>query len=133
MATQTIEKVETTRAEPEPTRGGQTFVPNVDIVEFEDKYVLLADVPGAKAETIDINYERGLLTLHAKVEPRERLTMSNWTMREYGVGDFHRSFQIGEGIDASRIQAEVAGGVLTLHLPKSEAAKVRKIAVKAMN
>lgn len=132
MATQTIEKVETMRTEPEPTRSGLTFVPSVDIVEYDDKYLLLADVPGAKAESIDINYERGLLTLHAKVEPRERLTLSSWVVREYGVGDFHRSFQIGEGIDAGRIQAEVAGGVLTLHLPKSEAAKVRKIGVKAL-
>lgn len=131
MATQSVEKVETTRSEPERTRGGLTFAPHVDIREFDDRYMLQADVPGARAETIDINYERGVLTLHARVEQRQTTDATRWLLREYGVGDFHRTFQIGEGIDAAKIQAEVANGVLTLTLPKSDSAKVRKIGVKA--
>ena len=55
----------------------------------------------------------------------------DYLLREYGVGDFYRAFQVSEVIDPSRIQAEYSGGVLTLHLPKSEAAKPRKIAVQA--
>lgn len=133
MTCQTTEKLETTRSEPEHTRSGQSFVPNVDIIEHDDKFLLVADVPGAKADGIDINYERGLLTVHARIEPRSVNGPARWLTREFGVGDFRRSFRIGEGIDASRIQAEVANGVLTLHLPKSEAAKVQKIEVKAAN
>lgn len=129
----TIEKVQTTTLEPERTRGGQCYAPNVDIIENGDKYMVLADVPGATAESIDISYERGQLTIHARVEPRQPAERTAYLLREYGVGDFYRSFQIGEGIDASRIQAEVANGVLTLHLPKSEAARMRKIEVKAHN
>lgn len=131
MATQTIEKVETTRTEPESTRGGPTYVPPVDIIEREDRYVLMADVPGARAESIDINYERGILTLHARIDPRQPEGTTRWMLREYGVGDFHRTFQIGEGIDAGRIQAQVSNGVLTLDLPKAEAARMRKISVKS--
>ena len=52
-------------------------------------------------------------------------------LREYGVGDYYRSFQISEAIDAGKISAEYADGVLTLHLPKTEAVKPRKIAVSA--
>lgn len=127
---ETIEKVETTRLEPERTRGGQCFVPSVDIIENGQKYLVLADVPGATAESIDVNYERGLLTIHARVEPRQPAERVGHLLREYGVGDFYRSFEIGEGIDASGIQAEVANGVLTLHLPKAESAKLRRISVK---
>jgi HSP20 family protein len=51
-------------------------------------------------------------------------------LREYGVGDFQRNFEVGEQIDAERISAEYSDGVLTLHLPKVVAARPRKIAVK---
>jgi HSP20 family protein len=115
----------------EQTRAAARYVPNVDILETPEKYVLRADVPGARAESVSVNFERGTLTIHAPVEPRKR-DGSRLLLREYGVGDFHRAFQIGEGIDASGIQAECSNGVLTLHLPKSAAAKVRKIEVKSM-
>ncbi|MCL4195272.1 MAG: Hsp20/alpha crystallin family protein, partial [Thermoguttaceae bacterium] len=49
---------------------------------------------------------------------------------EYGIGDYYRVFNIGEDIDNERISAELSHGVLTIHLPKTEAVKPRKIAVK---
>jgi HSP20 family molecular chaperone IbpA len=52
--------------------------------------------------------------------------------QEYGVGDFQRTFTIGESIDPQAISAEVHNGVLVVHLPKSEAAKPKRIAVKAV-
>jgi HSP20 family protein len=117
---------------PERTHAGQTYVPAVDIFELPDKLMLQADVPGATVNDIEIHYERGLLTIHAHVQPRNEQP-GNCLLREYGVGDFHRSFQIGEGIDSNGIEAEMSNGVLTLHLPKAEAARTRKIAVKGAN
>ncbi len=118
-----------TTGQPELTRGGQTYVPAVDIIEKGDELLLMADVPGARAEGIDIQYERGLLTIQARVNARQPEGTS-YTLREYGVGDFVRTFHVGETIDTTRIQAQLSQGVLTLHLPKAEAAKTRKIAVK---
>lgn len=115
---------------PEATRGGPTYVPAVDILERDDELMLLADVPGATPDGIDINYERGQLTIGARVEPRQP-GQTRFLLNEYGVGDFTRTFRIGEGIDASGIQAELSGGVLTVHLPKAQEARTRKIAVKA--
>jgi HSP20 family protein len=115
----------------EQTRSGARYVPNVDILETPEKYVMRADIPGARAESVAVDYERGTLTIHAPVEPRKH-DGGRLLLREYGVGDFHRAFQIGEGIDPTGIQAEYNNGVLTLHLPKSAAAKVRKIEVKSM-
>lgn len=126
----TIEKVQTTTLAPERTRGGRCYLPTVDILENGEKYLVIADVPGATADSIDVSYERGLLTIHARVAERKPAEHATCLLREYGVGDFYRSFQIGEGIDANRIQADVADGVLTLHLPKSEAARTRKITVR---
>jgi HSP20 family molecular chaperone IbpA len=51
-------------------------------------------------------------------------------LREYEVGDFYRAFNIHESIDGSRIEAEFKNGVLTVHLPKVEAARPRQINVR---
>ena len=131
MNATTLEKRPQTAADqPELTRGGRMYAPTVDILETPDELLLLADVPGARSEDIEINYERGQLTLMARVEPRQD-ERTNYLLREYGVGHYARTFQIGAGIDPSRIQAEVCGGVLRLHLPKAEAARSRKIRVQS--
>ena len=116
--------------QPEQVRSGRIYTPVVDIIEHDDELLLLADVPGAQADGIDIHYERGELALTARVAPRQG-SETAYLLNEYGVGDFVRRFQVGDGIDPSRIQAEVKSGVLTLHLPKAASARTRKIAVKA--
>jgi HSP20 family protein len=131
-AESTLERNET-QAQPakaEPTRTGQVYRPNVDIVDTQDELLILADMPGVTADRIDIDFEDGTLTIHGQVAARQEAE-TDYLLREYGVGDFYRAFQVSEAIDPSRIQAEYSGGVLTLHLPKSEAAKPRKIAVQA--
>jgi len=128
----TIEKrQDPTASTVERIRAGQAFVPVVDIIEKRDELLLVADVPGARAEDIDINYEKGALSIHAKIEPRQNPESTACLLNEYGVGDFYRTFQIGEGIDQSKIEAEVKNGVLKLRLPKAEALKPRKIKVAA--
>lgn len=117
-----------TRAE--QTRNGQVYHPNVDILELPEELLVIADVPGARRDGIDVRFENGTLTIHARIEPRQN-DETAYLVREYGVGDFHRSFEVSEWIDAQRISAEIANGVLTLHLPKSEEARPRKIPVRA--
>ncbi len=114
----------------ERTRCGQCYRPNVDILEQGDELLVLADVPGARADSIDVNFEDGTLEIHALVEPRQN-DDQDYLLREYGVGDYYRTFHVSEAIDAGKISANYADGVLTLHLPKAEAAKPRKIAVGA--
>jgi HSP20 family protein len=114
---------------PERIRSGRTYLPAVDIIEKRDELLLLADVPGARAEDIDVRYERGELTLTARVNERQA-GRNDWLHCEYGVGDFVRTFQVGEGIDANGIAAEVTSGVLTLHLPKAASARTRRITVR---
>ncbi len=114
---------------PEHTRGGVYYRPNVDIYELPDQLVVSADMPGAKSDQIDIQFEDGSLSIHARVPERQE-TQGPYLRKEYGVGDYYRTFRVSEHIDASRISAEYSSGVLTLHLPKIEAVKPRKIQVQ---
>ncbi len=84
----------------------------------------------AKSDQIDINFEKGTLTLHAPVPARQSEDQL-YLVHEYGVGDYYRTFNVSESIDAGRISAEYGDGVLTLHLPKAESIKPRKISVNA--
>lgn len=125
-----IEKRETQTMQTEHVRSGQTFVPNVDILEQDNELLLLADMPGVQPSDVDIHCERGMLMIRGKAAPRQDVETTEYLLREYGVGDFRRRFEVGEGIDASAIEAELQGGVLTVHLPKAERLLPRKIAVK---
>jgi HSP20 family molecular chaperone IbpA len=113
----------------EHTRTGPVYRPNVDILELPNELLVHADVPGLSGEDIDINFEDGALTLHGRVNSRQS-DGTEFLSREYGVGDFYRTFRVSEEIDPAKITAECRDGVLTLHLPKSEAAKPRKIQVQ---
>jgi HSP20 family protein len=113
----------------EPTRGQVTFSPRIDIHETDEQLILYAELPGVTTDDLDIQFENRELRIHGRVQPRQ--TDAEYIYREYGVGDFFRTFAIGETIDPERISAELKNGVLTLHLPKKEAAKPRRIQVKA--
>jgi len=130
MTNNALQKKEqrTDLAHPEATRGVY-FTPRVDILESGDELLLYADLPGVKPEDADVQFENGELTIHGKCQPRQDDT--NFLFYEYGVGDFHRTFSIAEGIDASKITAELKNGVLTVHLPKAESVKPKKIAIKS--
>lgn len=112
----------------EPTRESPVFTPRFDILENENELTLYGDLPGVKIDQIDIRYESEQLVVHGRVV--DRGAGLTFLRQEYGVGDFHRVFTIGEAIDAEKISAELHDGVLAIHLPKTEAVKPRRIEVK---
>jgi HSP20 family protein len=116
--------------EPQPTRGGYYFSPRVDIFETDKELTLLAELPGVRSEDVELNYEKGELRLHGRVRP-EQHDKKKVLAREYEEGDFYRAFNISESINAAGISAECKNGLLTVHLPKVEAARPRQISVKA--
>jgi HSP20 family protein len=116
---------------PETTRGGLYFTPRVDIFETDKGLTLFADLPGVRPEDVDLHYENGELVLRGKTQPRRG--NQRMLLEEYEEGDFYRVFTIHESIDAQKITAECKGGVLTVHLPKVEAAQPRRINVNAKN
>lgn len=113
----------------ERTRNDATYAPRFDIVETANEMVLCGDLPGVAPDDLDVRFENEHLIVHGKVTPRQEGRQHIYG--EYGIGDFYREFRISEAVDAGKISAELKHGVLTLHLPKAESIKPKRIEVKA--
>ncbi|MCK4508030.1 MAG: Hsp20/alpha crystallin family protein [Desulfuromonadales bacterium] len=102
--------------------------PAVDIFETDEGITLLADLPGVSKEDLHVDIEQGLLTVQAK---GKSYLSAEPIQREFLPGNFYRQFQLADIFDAEKISAEMKNGVLTLLVPKSEAAKPRHIEITA--
>jgi len=120
------ERAEVERAE--RTRSGKTFIPATDIIETEDKILLIADMPGVDEKSISVTLENNVLTIERQKKHNQPENMS-LAYSEYETGDYYRSFTLGDAIDRAKIEAKYKDGVLRLSLPKAEEAKSRKIEV----
>jgi HSP20 family protein len=108
---------------------GATAVPRVDVLETEDELLILADLPGVRPEDVDVRFEDGELLLHGRRQPGH--ADKRRVLWEYEAPGYARSFRVTEKVDASRIHADLKNGVLTVHLPKVEAARPRRITVRS--
>ncbi len=105
----------------------ESIAPVVDVYENVDELLLLVDVPGAANDGIDVQLDKGQLTILAK---RREDAPGSLLTGEYRSCDYLRVFSVPQGIDPSKIDAQLSGGVLRLRLPKSESVKPRRIEVK---
>jgi HSP20 family molecular chaperone IbpA len=128
-ALQVKEKAEVT-APAEQTRPGLVFTPAVDIFETEKEITLLADMPGVKAEELNIDLHENVLTLAGDVSAPEGADEVD-VLREYNTGKYYRQFTLSQVIDQQKIKAEMKDGVLRLGLPKVKSAMPRKIEVSS--
>jgi len=122
-------KQENTVQVPERIEQQTYYTPLVDITENDDAFLFQADLPGVSAGDVDVSYDNGVLTIAAKVQPRQPAG-HRYVWREYGVGHFYRQFTLNTPINADAIRAELKAGVLELYVPKAESAKSRKIPIK---
>ena len=114
----------------EQTMPGPLFTPSVDIFETETSLTVLADLPGVKADDLDIDLHEDTLTIIGHVT-KDKTEGETALLMEYETGRYVRKFTLSEMIDQTKIKAELADGVLRLNLPKVEKAKPRKITVTA--
>lgn len=126
--TQALQAREKQEVQGESTRPGPVFRPDIDVLERPDGYVIFADLPGVDEKSVDVRFDRGTLTLDARLAT---LPEPGWhrVHTEYRIGTFHREFRVSEDIDASGVSAKMHNGVLELHLPKSAAHRPRTIPV----
>lgn len=106
------------------------FVPATDIFEREDAVMVVCDVPGVDEKQVDVSLENDVLTITAMQgeESREGLELLH---RGYRSGIWRRSFTLTADVNAGKIRAQIKQGVLSVILPKSEAARPRRIQVEA--
>ncbi len=104
---------------PETEDRSVTVGPRVDVLESENEFLVLADMPGVKSGDVDIRFEKGELAVHGR-RPGGRDSVAR---------HYHRAFAVADTVAADKISAELKAGVLTIRLPKVEAVKPRRIAV----
>jgi HSP20 family protein len=108
----------------------KTFMPLANVYETDEAYIIIADMPGVDDKSVDIFLNKNVLKIHGTVKPLcvpEGLELIH---AEYEDGNYERSFNLSNSIDAERIDAKMRNGVLRVNLPKAESEKTRRISVR---
>jgi HSP20 family protein len=117
-----------------PTRTADSpgaWAPAVDIFEKKDDLVIRAEIPGVQKEDVGVEIENGMLTLRGERRIDTDVVEENVFRMERAYGAFTRSFTLPKTVDGARVTATYKDGVLEVIVPKAEAAKSKKIEVKA--
>lgn len=113
----------------EPTTN-RPWSPAVDIYETENELVLKADIPEVSQKDIDVRVENQTLTIAGERKFEHEESKKGFHRIERSYGNFVRSFAVPNSFDTDKISAEFHSGVLTVTLPKKEAAKPRQVKVE---
>jgi HSP20 family protein len=128
-----INRVFTSLSSSDSSGATSTWVPAVDIVEFQDRFQLTVDLPGVDPDKVDITLENGVLSLAGEREPDSQSQDNSQEMirfrNERGHGKFYRQFVLPETVDAERVNATGKNGVLSISIPKQAKALPRRIKV----
>ena len=103
----------------------------LDVTEDENEFVVTASLPGITPEDVEITLNDSVLSIVGETQDEKTVDEKNYHLRERRYGSFKRSISLPTAVDAEKVEALHENGVLTLHLPKSEAVKPKKIAVKS--
>lgn len=104
------------------------WVPDMDVHETTEEYLVLVDLPGVKPGDVNVELNDQVLSISGTRVPLE----TGATARvERPYGSFVRTLTLPKGVDADSIQADHADGVLTLHIPKPAEVKPKRIAIGA--
>jgi len=115
----------------QPWGRGETFSPAFEVKETKDGYLFMADVPGIKEEDLEVNLDGNRLSVSGKREAEKKEESERFYSYERNYGSFLRSFTLPSGIDQEHLRAELKEGVLTIHIPKSEASQPKRVKIES--
>lgn len=111
----------------------RAWLPAIDVVERKDAFVLFAELPGIRQTDIEIVFEQNVLTLrgvkHTAAGAGDSNELRVFTA-ERASGAFERGIRLPDSIDRASIAAEFSDGVLTITMPKAQAAQPRRIEIR---
>lgn len=109
------------------------LVPDMDVVETDKGLEVTLDLPGLDEKELDVNLTDGVLAIKGEMETEKEEKGKEYIRTERRHGAYYRAFRLPIEVDESRVTAQFAKGVLTVHLPKTESAKktAKKIEVRA--
>lgn len=110
---------------------GREWTPAIDVVRDNGNLVLRANVPGIKPEEIEIKVEDDVLTISGEHEETTEETGKTFVRRERRYGAFSRSMPLPQGVDAKKIDAKTADGVLEVTIPLPKEAAQEPVTIKA--
>ena len=114
-------------AEDDRVRG--SWSPAVNILEKKDAIVITADLPGLKAEDVDVTVDNGVLTIRGERRLEEASEGETYHRVERVYGVFERTFTLPNSVDVNRIDAKFRNGEMLVTLPKREESKPRAVKV----
>lgn len=107
-----------------------SWAPLVDIKETEKEFVFLAEIPGMNRENFEVELVGDTLVIRGKREEAKEDKAEGWIRRERHVGTFMRSFRLDTPVKQDMIEAQYRDGILQITVPKAEAVKTARIAIK---
>jgi HSP20 family protein len=108
-----------------------SWIPQVDVREEAERFVVTADLPGVDGKDIEVTAEKGVLTVRGERRAEKKTENDGFTRIERASGTFLRRFTLPETADAEAIKATHVNGVLELSIPKRPQAQPRRISVQA--
>jgi HSP20 family protein len=112
----------------EPTAG---VFPLINVTEDNDNYYVRAELPGLRADELNISVTGDTISISGERKLPVEDKKARYHRREREAGKFSRIVSLPTQVDTGKVQARCADGILTVVLPKAEAAKPKQIAVKA--
>jgi len=110
--------------------GTSAWAPAVDVREDDKSLTFEFELPGLRPEQVEITADNGVLTVRGEKQSQRSGNEGRHHIVERTYGSFSRSFQLPQGMDDEKIEAQFENGVLTVTVPKTALPQPRKIAIK---
>lgn len=104
--------------------------PAIDIAENENEFMVKAEVPGCKADDIDISVHGNMLTISGEKKQQKEEKEKGYYHVERSYGSFSRNLNLAADVDPDKIEATCKDGILSIKLPKTEKSKAVKVKIK---